>query len=124
MYSTKTDLTKKIIDLGPWHLKVQVTPEVDTSVYREAVANDPKHADLAGNVAFVDPGDKFKQLMQRIYPQGLAGKRVLDCACNCGAYSFWAKELGASECFGFDVREHWINQANFLKENRACHHFH
>jgi tRNA (mo5U34)-methyltransferase len=44
---------------------------------------------------------------------------VLDCACNCGGYSFWAKEFGASECFGFDVRQHWIDQARFLAENRT-----
>jgi len=57
-------------------------------------------------------------MLKRIYPDGLAGRRFLDCACNCGGYSFWAKELGASECFGFDVRKHWIDQALFLAENR------
>jgi tRNA (mo5U34)-methyltransferase len=45
-------------------------------------------------------------MMNLIYPGGLEGRRFLDCACNCVAYSFWAKELGASETFGFDVREH------------------
>jgi tRNA (mo5U34)-methyltransferase len=44
---------------------------------------------------------------------------VLDCACNCGAFLFWAKELGADECFGFDIRQHWIDQAEFLREHRA-----
>ena len=44
---------------------------------------------------------------------------MLDCACNCGAYLFWARELGAGRCFGFDVREHWIRQARFLREHRA-----
>ncbi len=28
----------------------------------------------------------------------------------------WAKEMGAGRCFGFDAREHWINQARFLVE--------
>jgi SAM-dependent methyltransferase len=44
---------------------------------------------------------------------------VLDCACNSGAYLFWAKELGAGRCFGFDAREHWIEQARFLAEHRS-----
>jgi SAM-dependent methyltransferase len=52
----------------------------------------------------------------------LEGKRFLDCACNCGGYSFWARELGAEECFGFDVREHWIRQARFLTEVRGETH--
>ncbi|ELS04868.1 Protein of unknown function (DUF1698) [Xenococcus sp. PCC 7305] len=117
--STTARLEEKIVELGPWHLNVQVTPEIGTSIYRDAIKNDPQHAEASSNVAFVDPGDKFKKLMQKIYPNGLKDKRFLDCACNCGGYSFWAKELGASECFGFDVREHWINQANFLLENRT-----
>jgi tRNA (mo5U34)-methyltransferase len=56
--------------------------------------------------------------MLQIYPAGLDGRSVLDCACNCGGYLFWAKELGAGQCFGFDIREHWIEQARFLREHR------
>ena len=51
-------------------------------------------------------------------PDGVEGRSFLDCACNCGGYSFWTKELGADRTFGFDVREHWIRQAEFLLENR------
>jgi tRNA (mo5U34)-methyltransferase len=58
-------------------------------------------------------------LLRSIYPDGLAGRTVLDCACNCGAYLFWAKDLGAGDCFGFDVRKHWIDQARFLVANRT-----
>jgi SAM-dependent methyltransferase len=78
-----------------------------------------------GEVSFIDPRQGWDPrqglhtLLREIYPEGLAGRSVLDCACNCGAYLFWAKELGAGECFGFDVREHWINQARFLAENRT-----
>ena len=43
---------------------------------------------------------------------------MLDCACNCGAYLFWAKDAGAGHCRGFDVREHWIEQARFLQRHR------
>ena len=54
-----------------------------------------------------------------IFPRGLEGRTVMDCACNCGAYLFWSKEPGAGECFGFDAREHWIAQARFLAEHRT-----
>ncbi len=57
--------------------------------------------------------------VRRIYPEGLEGRSFLDCACNGGGYCFWARELGADRCFGFDVHEHWIRQARWLVENRA-----
>jgi 2-polyprenyl-3-methyl-5-hydroxy-6-metoxy-1,4-benzoquinol methylase len=57
-------------------------------------------------------------MIKRIYPDGLEGRSFLDCACNCGGYSFWMKEIGAGSCLGFDVRDHWINQARFLLEHR------
>ena len=44
---------------------------------------------------------------------------MLDCACNCGYFLFWSRELGAGECLGFDAREHWIRQARFLAAQRA-----
>jgi SAM-dependent methyltransferase len=69
-------------------------------------------------VEFRSPGERFRSLMRDIYAAGLEGRTVLDCACNCGAYLFWAAELGAGGGFGFDVRDHWIQQARFLLRNR------
>jgi SAM-dependent methyltransferase len=120
MYSSTnlSSLKQQIIDLGPWHLDVQVTPEISTSVFEEAPPD--KYAKFDGKVNFLKgTHQQFASLMQRIYPEGLTGKRFLDSACNCGAYSFWAKELGARECFGFDARQHWIDQANFLLRHRS-----
>ena len=37
-------------------------------------------------------------------------------ACNCGGYSLVASDLGAHS-FGFDVRDRWIRQAQFLKRH-------
>ena len=48
----------------------------------------------------------------------MEGRRVLDCACNCGYFLFWSRELGAGEGLGFDAREHWIRQARFLAAHR------
>jgi SAM-dependent methyltransferase len=113
-----SSLKQQIIDLGPWHLDVQVTPEISTAVFKDAPPE--KYLGFGEQVNFLEgTRGKFISLMQRIYPEGLTGKRFLDSACNCGGYSFWAKELGARECFGFDARQHWIDQANFLLRHRS-----
>lgn len=65
----------------------------------------------------IDDKDEFARMMRAIYPGGLRGKSLLEAACNCGAYCVWFKQMGGDRCFGFDVREHWINQARFLQ---AC----
>lgn len=110
------DLREEIIRLGPWHLDVEVTPEMSTRVFLEA---PPETYPDLGRVQFQSPRERWMENMRFIYPEGLQGRTVLDCACNCGAYLFWAKELGAGDCFGFDAREHWITQARFLQRHRS-----
>ncbi len=110
-------LRREIERLGPWHLEVPVTPELTTRAWLES---SPRAGDAPRDeVSFFDPGPYFRAQLRRIYPAGLEGRSFLDCACNCGAYSFLAKEMGAGTCFGFDVRDRWIEQARFLKENRT-----
>lgn len=106
-------LARQIQDLGPWHHNVEVAPGLRT-------ADVDRGGNLAGRgpVRMIQDETSFKQLMQAIYPGGLAGKSFLDSACNCGAYSFWMSDLGAIETFGFDARERWIDQANFLQAHR------
>jgi SAM-dependent methyltransferase len=58
-------------------------------------------------------------LLDAIFPQGLSGKRFLDCACNAGGYCFWARERNAEYAFGFDVRDHWIRQGKFVQQYRT-----
>ncbi|GJM09436.1 MAG: hypothetical protein DHS20C11_17120 [Lysobacteraceae bacterium] len=112
-----SDLTKEIIDLGPWHLDVEVTPGLSTAVAKDVDYDETNPQ--AGIVSFIDARDDFRKLIHKVYPDGLSGKAFLDSACNCGGYSFWARELGANRCFGYDVRDHWINQAKFLHEKRG-----
>ena len=114
-------LREQIIELSPWHMDVQVTSGVSTRVSRE-MAEDPDcpaRREDPDPVAFTNPREQWTRLLTSVHPGGLEGRSFLDCACNCGGYAFWTKEIGASRCFGFDVREHWIRQANFLAENRA-----
>jgi tRNA (mo5U34)-methyltransferase len=102
--------------LSPWKYELEVRDGVATSDFN--ARSNPSLGEL-GVVGFSSPGERFKALLLRLFPDGLEGRSVLDCACNSGAYLFWAKELGAGRCFGFDVRERWIEQARFLAEQRA-----
>jgi tRNA (mo5U34)-methyltransferase len=100
--------------LAPWHLTVQLTDDISTRDF----AGGPAPESL-GQVALLDPRDRFSATLRGLYPEGLGGRSVLDCGCNCGGYLFWAKDAGAGHCHGIDVREHWIEQANFLVANRT-----
>jgi SAM-dependent methyltransferase len=106
-------LRDEIVRLGPWHITIDVADGLSTAITR-----DVEYPPEFGPVTLQDTQAGFRFKLRTIYPDGLAGRSVLDCACNCGAYLFWAKELGAGRCFGSDVREHWINQARFLREQR------
>ena len=113
---TSRELRDEVIRLGPWHIEIEITPEVSTAVYLEAPP--VAYAEEASKIAFHNPREGFLRRLHRAFPDGLEGRSVLDCACNCGAFLFYAKEAGAGRCLGFDVREHWINQARFLAEHR------
>jgi tRNA (mo5U34)-methyltransferase len=94
-------LQEEIACLGPWHQDIEIAPGVST-------APDTHYKPRGG----------FHGTMRTLYPSGLAGRSVLDCACTAGGYLFWARELGAGPCYGFDVREHWIRQARFVAKHR------
>jgi tRNA (mo5U34)-methyltransferase len=111
------ELRDEVIRLGPWHVDIEITPEVSTAAFLEAPPGT--YDEDFGVVHFHRPHEGFLRRLGRIFPAGMEGRRVLDCACNCGYFLFWSKELGAGECVGFDAREHWIRQARFLAEHRT-----
>ena len=128
------ELTESIKRVGPWHQIIElhdnfttVTPYPDKSRARlESVTDSEEIVRYGGltrkqneGVAFLDSRPNFFRVIKRVFPNGLEGKRILDCACNAGGYCFWAKEFGADTAFGFDVRKHWIDQANFVQQNRT-----
>ena len=90
-------------------MDVEVAPGVRTgqSFNAGTAGHDP-------SVSLIDPNE-IRPLLSAIYPCGLAGKRFLDVACNGGGYCFVACDLGADFALGFDVRAHWIRQAEFLR---------
>ena len=96
--------------LAPWHFDIEILPGVKTSSLNDTNETDRDKVD----VGMIDPGG-MAGFFRRHYPTGLKGKDVLDVACNAGAYCLIAHELGARTVTGFDVRKHWIDQAEFLK---------
>jgi tRNA (mo5U34)-methyltransferase len=105
-------LKDEIRRLGPWHHEIEVVPGISTGL-----ARDETYPEEYGKVSFLDWRDSFRSKLLSVYPQGLEGRSVLDCGCNCGECLFWAKEIGAGKCYGFDAREHWIAQGRFLAEH-------
>ena len=101
---TKTQ-KKALLDLGPWHFKIKVSDTEYTTDFNTT------------KISLIDPSN-LTNLLRRIYPQGrLDGKTFLDAGCNGGGYCMTAFSRGAKEVFGFDVRDHWINQANYLRDH-------
>ncbi|NNE24304.1 MAG: methyltransferase domain-containing protein [Rhizobiales bacterium] len=108
---SNSELTEAINRLGPWYYKLHVRDGIFTG-------SDSQVDDDGRTVAFVDPVANFEYFTKQALPNGMEGRSFLDCGCNCGGYSFAAKERGAGKVYAFDVRDHWIDQAKFLLENR------
>jgi tRNA (mo5U34)-methyltransferase len=103
-------LRDEIRRLGPWHYDIEIAPGVRTG---EPVPPGTYPPEL-GTPAVFNPFLMIDSLADAVYGGDLGGRTVLDCACNAGGYLFGAAQRGAGRSFGFDVREHWINQARFL----------
>jgi tRNA (mo5U34)-methyltransferase len=106
-----TELEHELRALAPWHFEMEVVPGISTISYNKETYGNIDHE----RVGIKDPYE-MKPLFEVILPDGgMAGKTLLDVGCNAGGYCFVAHELGAAACYGFDVRDHWIRQAEFIK---------
>jgi tRNA (mo5U34)-methyltransferase len=103
-------LKDEIRSLGPWHYDIEVAPGIRTGAPE---FSEGAPAEL-GRPTVTDPLADMRRLIGETFENGLEGRSFLDCACNAGGHSFGAKALGAGRVFGFDAREHWIRQAQFL----------
>lgn len=99
----------EIARLGPWLHDIEVAPGVRTGAPR--ATDDP---DKVVGACF-DPRAMMGRLIGDIYGDGMGGRSLLDCACNAGGLSYAAAERGAGRTLAFDARQHWIDQAQFLK---------
>lgn len=104
-----SQLLETLQQLAPWHFDLELSDGLRTSD-----GNRQHYADQNLNSVVVINPNELAPLLKRIYPGGLKGRKFLDVACNSGGYSILAKRLGADLAIGFDAREHWIRQANFL----------
>ncbi|HWT12312.1 MAG TPA: methyltransferase domain-containing protein [Allosphingosinicella sp.] len=100
---------REIARLGPWHHDVEVAPGIRTA----EAARPTGSGDTALQGAY-RPEWILDPIVESVFPAGLAGRSFLDCACNAGGLVFAAARSGAGRCFGFDARQHWIDQAEFL----------
>jgi tRNA (mo5U34)-methyltransferase len=108
---TELDLiVRRASALAPWHFDFELGDGHRTGELNDK--NDPN-----GKISGLDPSS-IKGFFKKYYPNGLHGKDVLDVGCNSGGYCFVASELGANKVVGFDVRKHWIDQAEFIREVR------
>lgn len=114
----RSETMQQIQAMSPWHMNIQLDNGLNTG---QAFSEDGRNLDLSQNegITLLHLRDSFLGQMDKIYPDGLAGKRFLDCACNAGGYCFWAGERGVDNAFGFDVRDHWIDQAKFVQTKRT-----
>ncbi|TCL09054.1 2-polyprenyl-3-methyl-5-hydroxy-6-metoxy-1,4-benzoquinol methylase [Shimia isoporae] len=108
----RKSLEQEIESLGPWHHRIDMGDGLFTAP--DVVWNETRE-----KVSVVIPSQKFRQGLKGLFPYGLDGRSFLDCGCNAGGYCFAAKDAGAARTFGFDVREHWIDQARFVAQNRS-----
>lgn len=106
-------LLNEIEALGPWHHKVKLRGDIHT---QSSVKTDG----TGQKITNYDPFRAFDLATKDVFPEGLKGRSFLDCACNAGGYSFAAKDRGAGEVFGFDIRQKWIEQALFIVNNREA----
>ena len=110
----RPSLKTKLEQLGPWRQNIQITSEISTGPHLSLETSSDSECQRNRD----REREKFLSLIDMLYPDGLKEKRFLDCGCNAGGYCFWVRERDAELGFGFDVREHWIKQARFLKSVR------
>lgn len=114
---SRDELVSEIKKLGPWHHDIQITEDLSTGeVFSPTRQLLPPENE---GVSLISPRAGFRKNLKLLFPQGLQAKRFLDCACNSGAYCFFAREMGAEFAFGFDVRKHWVDQGKFIQANRT-----
>ena len=92
-----------------WHYAYRFTGGLDFTA---------RHADQSPLADSPErPLQRFRHFMPWLLDANggtLAGKRVLDIACNSGFWSIQCALLGAREVVGFDAREELIEQANLI----------
>ena len=110
-------MREAITRLGPWHHDIEVAPGVWTAAVSEEIRGAEPLIPAKLGKGSHRPVEHTEWLLRAVFPNGLEGRSVLDCACNAGGHLFGAVRAGAGSGLGFDAREHWIAQARFLSQH-------
>ncbi|MEQ1906595.1 MAG: hypothetical protein ABL888_20590, partial [Pirellulaceae bacterium] len=95
---SEAELVAAIRALAPWHHDIQLRPAISTGkIFSESGRLAPPQNQ---GVSLISPREKFLRRLDELFPNGLAGKRLLDCACNAGGYCFWARERDVAAAVG------------------------
>jgi tRNA (mo5U34)-methyltransferase len=113
--SQVAQIRQEVIDLAPWHIEIEIAHGVMSTVGNNSSGSTES---APQKIAMINPKEGFVRTLRTIYPNGLEFRSFLDCGCNCGAYCFWARELGAGRMMGIDARGHWIQQARLIQKYR------
>ena len=70
-------LKRRIKQLGPWHMNIQITDELNTG---QVFSDDGTILERPANegISLLKLRDRFVGLLDKMYPNGLEGKRFLD----------------------------------------------
>lgn len=98
--SSRDDIETRIRELGPWFHNLDI----------HGVQTAPDH--FLGNY----PSVKW-QRFERVLPNDLRGKTVLDIGCNGGFYSIEMKRRGAARVLGVDFDDRYLAQARFAAKS-------
>jgi 2-polyprenyl-3-methyl-5-hydroxy-6-metoxy-1,4-benzoquinol methylase len=107
----KQEMIANLEALAPWHLDFEITPGIRTAMGNASRYGDKDHR----GAAIINPWT-LQRTIELLFPGGFEGKSFLDAGCNSGGYCFLLKSMGAARTLGFDAREHWIRQAEFVRQ--------
>lgn len=106
---TEQELRAEVAALAPFHHAIDLPYGINTydPAYRASARQSAGRIDTMRRHLW--------PVLLDLFGGNLAGKRILDVACNCGGFSFLAAQSGATEVLGVDSEISYINQARFLK---------
>lgn len=109
-------IEQTIRDLAPWHHDIELNCGISTGRVFSPTGTRERHENQG--VSLLSPRKRFLGMVDALYPRGCNDVSFLDCGCNAGGYCFWITERGCSNAVGVEARQHWLDQAAFVKKHR------
>lgn len=100
---TRDEIQAELKRLAPWFHRIDLGDGLFTKT--ESVMGEP-----------VDHPHGPWQTIQKLLPDNLTGKTLLDVGCNAGFYAFAAKRRGAKRVLGVDGQRQHVRQGLFVRK--------